>query len=294
MSNVLRDIFIIPAASNQQITFTAQGQRIFHEFRTFTAPGNVLTGLEQTAAGLRVTAAGLYSLDLQLSIELIASVAGDWGISLIRSNGLMGAREVIHESAIFSAHTDAIAAADEDYIETIQFTPSRFNVGDVIYFAVSFASNVETSGVFTFNISPSPTTSELTIRRYGVRPVSPLQLDEGLPFTSDVRRYLEAANITVHDRDAEFPDAPFCAVQHAGTERTKHGYRDRAVVWITWPTNASNEAMDARATYEARVVDALRPNAMVQQVGDPRSTPVGRDFAVATRIVVGSLDFRVR
>ena len=162
-----KDVFMVNAASSQQITNPAGG-RAFSNIKAFTAPASVKTGVTMDAKGIRINETGIYSLDLQFSLELISSIEGEWGISLIRSNGLTGNDEVIHQSSVFSNHTDALTGADEDFIEQVQFPISKFDEGDYIYVAVSFGASA--IGALTFNISPSPTTSELVIRRYRNQP----------------------------------------------------------------------------------------------------------------------------
>ena len=114
------------------------------------------------------------NVELQLSIQLTSSAAGDWGISLIRSNGLTGAQEVIHSSAVFAAHTDALTGGVEDFIQTLNLTLREFNQGDFIYVSISFGSAETGQRIMNYNISPSPTESFIMIRRFDVAVGTPI------------------------------------------------------------------------------------------------------------------------
>ena len=119
-----RDVFTIPPANNQVITLTGAG-RAFHDIRALTAPAEVTTGVSAAANGITVAEAGFYSVVCQVSFEYIASVAGEWGISLLRTNGLTGAEEVIHESEIESA-TVVVSGSGADHIVSLGFPVSYF------------------------------------------------------------------------------------------------------------------------------------------------------------------------
>ena len=164
------DVFGISAQSNQTITVEAgeENRPHFHEIKSFSAPAEgIVTEVSlDDSKGIRINKTGVYALDLQLSIELIASVAGEWGISLLRTNGETGADEVILHSVILSNHTEALTHADEDYIESVEYPPQKFNEGEYVYVAVSFLSHAP--GLLNFNISPSPTTSQLMVIQYEV------------------------------------------------------------------------------------------------------------------------------
>ena len=157
----------IPASSNNTLNVAQAGGRAFNDIRTFTGTTpNTDTHTSRQTNGIRIDETGFYNIELQLSIELIASAHGDWGISLIRSNGLTGQDEVIYNSAIFSAHTDAISSGDEDFIQTLNLTLREFNQGDFIYASISFGSSESGQRLLTYNISPSPTESFIMIRRF--------------------------------------------------------------------------------------------------------------------------------
>ena len=161
--------YVIPAASNQSITVAQAGGRNFNDIRTFTgATPNTDTHTSRLTNGIRIDQTGFYNIELQLSIQLTTSAAGDWGISLIRSNGLTGAQEVIHSSAVFAAHTDALTGGVEDFIQTLNLTLREFNQGDFIYASVSFGSSESSARIMNYNISPSPTESFIMIRRFDV------------------------------------------------------------------------------------------------------------------------------
>lgn len=157
----------IPAASSQSITVQNAGERVFSDIRIFsgTTP-DADTSTSRQSAGIRIDETGIYSVELQLSLELTSSAAGDWGVSLIRSNGLSGNDEVIHDSSIFSAHTDALTGADEDFIQTVHLATQEMDQGDVIYASISFGSSEAQSRVMNYNISPSPTESFIRVRKF--------------------------------------------------------------------------------------------------------------------------------
>ena len=146
--------------------------RYFLESRIFTGdPGDTLTSI--TPTGIRIDVTGFYSLDLQAVVQIQnVGHSGEWGVSLIRANGLTGADEVIHQSSIFSAHTESVAVgATEEYIEELQFPISKFNEGDHLYLALSFGhddtgqSHIFRAVVLGEQPGPAPDT-RLTIRRY--------------------------------------------------------------------------------------------------------------------------------
>lgn len=160
------DRFGIAAGSGQITVSAAQaGAPQFYEGRTFTAPPNGITsGITQETNGLRVTEDGIYSLDLQLAVEIESSSEGEWGVSLVRTNGLTGEHEDTYQSAVDSQHITSLTSGDEDYIKTVQFPVSQFNAGDFIYFNI--AAVFGAAGALNFNLSPGTLVSFLEVRRY--------------------------------------------------------------------------------------------------------------------------------
>ena len=146
------------------ITLASANTRTFHEIRAFTAPASITTGVvQETGKGIKITADGIYTLDLQIAIELTASGPGEWGISLLRTNGLTGDDEVVHDSAVISMHTERLSSADEDYVESLHLGPLQLNENDYIYVAFSYGSSTTTA--FNLSVSPAPLTSTLVIQK---------------------------------------------------------------------------------------------------------------------------------
>ena len=162
-SVIYRDNFTIPTQA-VSITLASANTRAFHEIRAFTAPASITTGVvQETGKGIRITADGIYTLDLQIAIELTASGPGEWGISLLRTNGLTGDDEVVHDSAVISMHTERLSSADEDYVESLHLGPLQLNENDYIYVAFSYGSSTTTA--FNLSVSPAPLTSTLVIQK---------------------------------------------------------------------------------------------------------------------------------
>ena len=153
-TRVYADRFTVPAGAGN-IVLSSPG-RGFKEIRDFTAPAEIVSGVTlEPNAGIKINHQGIYTVDLQLAIELLTLAAGEWGISLLRTNGLTGAREVIYDSAIFSAHSDALSNSnDEDFIENLHLGPLILNQNDYIYVAISYGA--EQAATINYNISPSP------------------------------------------------------------------------------------------------------------------------------------------
>ena len=174
--DVTEDKFGI-GSSTAIITQAAGDPRVFHDLKTFTAPSTIeASGVTNTAAGIRVGEAGIYSAELQLSFQLSSAAAGDWGVSILRSNGLTGAQEVLYDSGVMSEHTDAISGVVESFVVSTFLAAQDFNLGDHVYAAFSFSGSDNTqANSVNLAISPAPTESFIKLRRFiGSGPINGL------------------------------------------------------------------------------------------------------------------------
>ena len=149
----------------------------FYDLRTFSqvdGAGNAIastsdadTNTEYEAGkGVKITESGVYSVVAQVATDFNLSHASEWGISLLRTNGLTGAQEVIYESAIFSEHSDVVSGASNSFINTVQFPPSRMNADDYFYVSVNLINTSSEVSTMQLAVSPAPNVSDMVIRRY--------------------------------------------------------------------------------------------------------------------------------
>ena len=164
-TNIESADWTIRPVSNQTITAATSLTRMVNELRDFTGSGGS-TNTEFTAGrGIHITAAGSYSVDLQISLQLRTTSNGEWGVSLRRTNGLTGNDEVLHQSSINSFFSPA--NVEERYVENVQFPLSEFSAGDYIYAEIYFVHAESSSQTLTYNISPTGTSpTVMTVRRY--------------------------------------------------------------------------------------------------------------------------------
>ena len=201
VTTIGRQAWGIAALANQTLTVATAGVPQFHEVRTFTGTSpNADTHTSRQTNGIRVDTAGFYSLDLQFAINLRTGTAnGEWGISLLRTNGQTGAGEVIHQSSIFSAHIDTFATAEE-YVETLQFPISQFDQNDYIYAALAWTG--ARGAALTFDISPTPLISQLVVRRYDAVPANIDGIVDGR-INSKVVRYASESALAAATKPAD-------------------------------------------------------------------------------------------
>ena len=167
------DLFTI-ARRFDTVTLTADdvrnGRQVQYPIRAFQPPTDgISTGVTQEANGLRITEAGLYSVELEVAVLLQSIARGSWGIRIVRSNGLTGTAEVVHQTAITTLPTDGFTTGGEHYTETVQFPLSAFDEGDVIYAAIHYqGQNVSPAMTFILSaaLDTAPHIGRLTLRRY--------------------------------------------------------------------------------------------------------------------------------
>ena len=168
LSSIDTDQFTIPKTTTAQTIVVAAGEvgpPKFHEIKAFTSPSTITTNISQQTNGLRIDSDGLYSLDMQMAIDVETDGPSEWGISLLRTNGLTGGSEVIHQSAIYTTHIRGQVGETETYVQHLQIPVSKFNQGDYLYVAISFVPSA--ARTLTFNISPGPVlVSFIDVRRY--------------------------------------------------------------------------------------------------------------------------------
>ena len=167
------DLFTI-ARRFDTVTLTTDdvntGRQVQYPIRAFQPPTDgISTGVTQEANGLRITEAGLYSVELEVAVLLQSIARGSWGIRIVRSNGLTGTAEVVHQTAITTLPTDGFTTGGEHYTETVQFPLSAFDEGDVIYAAIHYqGQNVSPAMTFILSaaLDTAPHIGRLTLRRY--------------------------------------------------------------------------------------------------------------------------------
>ena len=163
---IYRAQYDISASTGNNTIQVAQDTLGRDAIKTFIgAPGETHTETV-TSQGIHVTEPGIYTAELHMDVTIqAASSDGEWGIRLMRTNGLTGAQEVVHDSTTNTIHVDDFAntaTTDRKYSLDVQLVMSRFDEGDYLFAEVTFSHAQTTVQTITYDIRGG----DIVVRRY--------------------------------------------------------------------------------------------------------------------------------